>query len=197
MKRAALSFLGLTAVALAIALAQSADVLEDDMATRAIGLIVGVMIVVTGNLVPKLRPLSTQRRDGAAVAERFAGWALVLAGLGHVSAFAFEPLDRARFISAVIGIVAIGLIAVNWAEPIQRALSGGYADAPHKPRAAKAQRLTVLLLFAFFYVVATACTTYLFRGEPWFSDLTPWMTGMFIVAYAALSAVLERKRSCT
>src|SRR5215469_215511 len=85
------SFLGLLGVVALFALAKGKGIIEPAVARRAIGLLVGAMIVIVGNLVPKLRPLNSPSSDPAeaGAAERSAGWTLVLAGIVYIALFAF------------------------------------------------------------------------------------------------------------
>jgi len=200
-KTAVLSFIGLTAVAMAFAAARKMGVIEPAVATRAIGLVIGLMVVVTGNLLPKMRPLNSPRGNPAKVtaAERFAGWILVLAGIAYLALFLFAPLDQALPVSSIIGMGALVVIAANWMWLARGALFRGRQKAEGtvalSERAAEKRKLVIWLLFAFFYVVATACVAFLFGQKPWVHELALWMVVGFGMIYAALYAVLESKRS--
>ena len=80
---------------------------------RAQGVMVGLVLAVCANLVPKtLEPLSTTRCEPSRkqALQRFAGWTLVLAGLGYSIAWLVLPLDQARI--PAMSIVASGLLLV-------------------------------------------------------------------------------------
>ncbi len=112
---AVVGFLGVTLLSLAIGLADEMGVIESEVAKRAIGFAIGLMLVVVGNSLPKLRPLHSSRaKANSTASERLSGWALVLAGSAWIALFAFAPLNLARYVAAVIGISAVTLIAVNW-----------------------------------------------------------------------------------
>ena len=202
MKTVIFGFLGFTAVAAALAFAQRMGLLEPAATKRGLGLIIGVMVIVTGNFLPKVRPLNApgvNPAKAATAAERLAGWILVLVGIVDVGLFAFAPLDLAQRISAVLGFGAIVLIALNWAWLIRGALFGGTPNADdtlaERLLALKKRKLIIPLLFAFFYALATACAVYLFRDRYSAREIGWWMSLGFWLVYAALMVALESKRS--
>src|SRR5215470_16984693 len=195
MKTVIFGFLAFTAAAAALAFAQKMGLLHAAEVQRGLGLIIGVMVIVTGNYLPKVRPLNApgvNPSTAATAAERFAGWILVLVGIGYVGLFAFAPLDLARKISAILGITAIVLIAADWAWLIRGALYGGEANpeetAAERVQVVKKRKLIVPLLFAFFYVLATACAVFLFRDRQRIQEVGWWMSLAFWFVYAALMA---------
>jgi hypothetical protein len=198
-------FLALMGVAGAIAAAKTAGIIETTVERRALGLVIGVLVVLTGNLLPKTRPLSAAGggRARAMAVERFAGWTLVLAGLSYVALFMFVPLDQARTISSIIGMSAIAVVAANWLWQLRSAASRGQktmddtdANAPVPSKAvADRRKLLFHLLFAFLWVFATACAMSLFSTKRWSGQLGWGMTQSFFIMYAALTAVLGSRRS--
>lgn len=200
-KAAVFGFLGLIAAAMAVALAERTGVIEPAAAKRTMGLVIGVMVVVVGNLLPKMRPLNTSGGNPAraTAAERFAGWTLVLAGIAYIALFALAPLDLARPASSIIGIAAMVVIAANWAWLVRDVLSrphpSGQDTAALTQQAAEKRRLIAFLLFAFFYVLAAACAKFLLNDQRWVNELGSWMMVGFCILYAALIAVLDFKRS--
>lgn len=195
------SFLGLTGVAIAMTAAKGMGVIDAAVTKRSVGLVVGAMAIVIGNFLPKIRPLHVSVLDHveAAAAERLAGWVLVLTGIANVTMFAFAQLDQARRASGFIGIAAIAMIAVDWTW----LLSGALVHCRHITRDAVDARgqsggqrtLVVMLLFAFFWVLATANVKFLFEDMPWFNQLASWMTVGFCFIQAALTVALDRSRS--
>jgi len=201
MKMVIFGFLGFTAAAAALAAAQKMGFIEAAAVKRGLGLIIGVVVVITGNFLPKIRPLNAPGVNPAkatAIAERFAGWILVLVGIAYVGMFAFAPLEQARTISSILGIGAMVLIAANWAWLVRGALFGGQETpeetAAEREQAAKKRRLIVPLLFAFFYALATACAVFLLHDRRQINEVGWWMSLGFWLVYAALSAALESKR---
>src|SRR6185295_5166308 len=100
-KAALFGFLSLMGVAMGIAIARETGLIEAPVAKRALGLIIGITIVITGNLLPKLRPFGSPRgnHSRAALVERFTGWGLVLTGVAYVALFVFAPLNQAGTVS--------------------------------------------------------------------------------------------------
>ncbi len=192
-KTAVWRFLGLMGIALALAMARRMDLIELGEERRAMGMLIGVMVVVMGNLLPKMRPLQTPGRSPAQAssAERLAGWVLVLAGIVYLALFLFAPLDRAQSIASLIGIGALLLIALRWASLARVAWVGwakSAAETAGTNRRAKEQRKVVTaLLLAFFYLVATACLSFLFKHQAWFHDLAAWILVGFCFIFAVFS----------
>ena len=192
-KTAVLSFLGFSAVVAAIAGAKAAGVIDDEIAKRATGLVIGILVIVTGNFIPKMRPLYAPGRDPRRVhaSERFAGWTLVLAGIGYIGSFSFARLDEARVLASTIGICAMVLIAVNWAWLGRAVFFPPQPVTPLNGQAAERRRLIIVLLFAFFWILATACAKYLVNDQRWVNELGSWMTVGFCFLYAGLLIVLD------
>lgn len=98
------------AVSLGVRLAQAVGALDDvEIARRLSMVILGVFLMFTGNAIPKtLTPLSAMSCDAAKVqaAQRFTGWALVLAGAGFAAAWAVLPLSLATPVSITLFVVA-------------------------------------------------------------------------------------------
>jgi len=193
-----LGFLGFTLAAAALAAAQRLGFIEPELVKRAMGLILGVIIVVTGNFLPKTRPLNAPGVNPpgpAAAAERFAGWTLVVVGIAYVALFLFAPLDQARRISSVLGIVAMIYVAASWAWMLRGALFGGQEESLAERRhAGEKRRLIIPLLFAFFYALATASVVFLLHNRRLIDEVGWWMSLGFWLLYAGLMVILDPKR---
>jgi hypothetical protein len=200
LKTMILGFLGFALAAEALAFAQKMGLIEIPLEKRAMGLIMGAVIIVIGNFLPKTHPLAAPGVNPprpAAAAERFAGWTLFVVGLAYIALFIFAPLDQARKISSILGIGAMIYVAASWGWMLRGALLGGQAESlADQQRAAKKRKLIVLLLFAFFYTLATQCTFLLHNRSQIEEQVRGWMFLGFGLLYAALIVVLNRKR-CT
>jgi hypothetical protein len=198
LKTMMLGFLGFTLAAAALAFAQKMGFIEAPLERRAMGLIIGAVIIVTGNFLPKTRPLTAPGVNPpgpAAAAERFAGWTLFVVGIAYIALFAFAPLDQARKISSILGIGAMIYVAASWAWMLRGALLGGQEESlADRQRAAEKRKLIVPLLFAFFYALATACVVFLLHKRSQIEEVGWWMFLGFWLLYAALMVVLDRKR---
>jgi hypothetical protein len=180
---------GLTVTVAALAVASAMGFLDTDLAHRLIGMGLGLMMVLTGNLLPKLRPFKWMGSStGSAAIERSSGWLFALAGIGWVALFALAPLSEARQIAALIGVGAMLIIGVSFAWMAAKAWlqheSGPQADG----HATKRWQLLAWLVFAVFYVVVIACVKYLVEQPQLASELSMWILAGFWLAYAALSA---------
>lgn len=197
-----IGFLGLSAILVAIALGRFAGLIEITVEQRLFGLVIGTMIIVTGNFLPKMRPLNLGRGDRAktSAAERLAGWVLLLAGLAYIALFVFAPLNQARHISSIIGICAIVVIAVNWTWLARNVLFGSRQQLAGTTALSRStvrkQKLAAWLLFAFFYVLAVACVSFLFHDTRWGQQIGAWSIVAFASSYALLYGFLGDKRSC-
>ena len=196
-------FLSLTVIVVATALAKAAGLVEVAVEQRVFGLVIGAMIVVIGNFLPKMRPLNMDRIDPArtTAAERLAGWVLSLAGLVYIALFVFAPLNHARHVSSIIGIGAIVLIALDWTWLARSVLFGTrhrLQDAPQiSRRPAQKNKPALWLLCAFFYVLTAACITFLFHDTPWGHQIGSWSIVIFASIYAVLYGFLgDNQRSC-
>ena len=197
---AVLGFLGVTLIAMAFGLANKIGVIDTGVAKRGIGLVIGLMIVVIGNYLPKLRALAWARAHaGSTATERMSGWMLVLTGIAWIALFSFAPLDLARHVSAMIGISTLTIIAANWAWHARRGLllirKEQEGSAISTEQTAGKRRIVGYLLFAFFYAFVSACVKFLIDEMQVADKLTSWMLFAFCILYAALFAVLEYRHA--
>lgn len=186
------SFLGLTALALALTLSGKAGILDPLFVKRAIGVLIGATIVVTGNFLPKIRPMSAPAGNPAkaTAAERLAGWLLVLAGAAYLALFLFAPLDLARLVAPILGIAAVAVVAINWLWLAR----GGRSGAGHPDRGRQRSELMVGVLFALFYLFAAGCLSFLMDNKGVRDELSAWMLVAFCVLYSIVSVVLNLRR---
>jgi hypothetical protein len=196
-RTAMVGFLALTGTMAGLAIAKDSHVLDGGIAERAIGLVMGVTIIFTGNLVPKLRPLnaSTENRALAARAERFAGWILVLMGIVYTLFFVFAPLAEAKWLSSIIGLGAIAVIAVDWIWPRRRTPATSIETDDGTTTLTRRRTLAIWLLFAMFYAFAAVCIAFLFGHRGWGNGPASWLVVGFSLACAVLQIVLSAKRS--
>jgi hypothetical protein len=193
---AVLGFLDVTLIALAFALANKIGVIDADVSKRGIGFVIGCMIVVVGNYLPKLRAFTWTGTNASSTAtERISGWMLVLTGILWIALFAVAPLNQARHAAAMIGMSALAIIAVNWAWHARRAFFSGrkaeQGTTISYVQTAGKRKIVVYLLFAFFYVLVTSCVKFLFDEKQLADKLTSWMLLAFCLLYAGLFAVME------
>ena len=103
---------GIIAISLALALL-SPEVISDEVARRAVGVMLGLLVVPYANAVPKMLAPMAQIGGNAALDQRlrrFAGITLVLGGLGNAGAWLLAPLGRAAMIGG--GLLASSVLLV-------------------------------------------------------------------------------------
>lgn len=115
LRSAAVIFLGLFAVMIAIAIAKKTGHLDYDLAKRGVGMALGVMLVAAGNLLPKFHLFHSPRREAreSLAAERFAGWVFVVAGVAYLAVWALAPMATVMLISSLVGLTAFALVAID------------------------------------------------------------------------------------
>ena len=101
----------------------SPEYLSREMAGRLTGVLLGLVVVVYANAIPKSLVAMARLRCSPAreqAARRFAGWSLVLGGLGYVAAALAAPAASMHLVGGVI-------LAVALAAAVLRCLRGGEA----------------------------------------------------------------------
>lgn len=99
--------------------------LSPEWALRLTGALLGLVVVFYANVIPKsLTSLARLRGSPAAeqAARRFAGWSLVLGGLGYILAMLVAPL-------ASMHLVGGAILAAALVTALLRCLRGGKAAA--------------------------------------------------------------------
>jgi succinate dehydrogenase hydrophobic anchor subunit len=114
--RALLIAAGLIAGALALRWL-SPEYIGKDVGQRALGVMLGMLVVVYANAVPKMLAPLLQGRDAAReqALRRFTGVALVLGGLAYALAWMLAPLDRAALVAGSLLACALVLVIARWA----------------------------------------------------------------------------------
>ena len=113
--------LAVTFLAAAAALRYAAlqGVIGEDIATRAVQVIIGLGLAAYANVIPKQGGgprRSVEAETRAQAAQRVGGWAMTLAGLAHAGLWAFAPLSFASPASMVVvgGAVVLTLGHAVW-----------------------------------------------------------------------------------
>ncbi|MFN8588431.1 MAG: hypothetical protein U0704_11610 [Candidatus Eisenbacteria bacterium] len=185
--RAAFGFLGLAIALGVVAAARARGVLPPEPAARATGVLVGLVAIVGGNDLPKLRPLAALDLDDSRAArnERAIGWLLVVAGLASAAWFAWAPLAHARAASGAFGLGCLLLAALRvvFESRGDRASGAG-------PEARARSPLGAWLLFGIVYLFATACVQALADGDAGARAALGWSPVAFAAVYAAVQARL-------
>jgi hypothetical protein len=156
----------------------------------------GLLAIVTGNSVPKLRPLGG--RSGAARltgAERRAGWTLVVTGIVLAGLFAFAPIELARGLAPVVALGGVGLIELDWIWAAWTARSrSGESSGSRTPVSPGQRAIAVWLLVGIAYVLVTASLKYITDDSPRVRDLGAWAVIGFSVTFSLLYALPDLRR---
>lgn len=110
---------GLMGAALVLKWLSRDGVITGDVSQRLIQVAIGVVLVISGNVVPKqLDKLSDDGCEPSRVQarKRLAGWTFVLAGLAYAIIWIVAPIDRAPMISMCVvgGAVLLVLVPCLW-----------------------------------------------------------------------------------
>lgn len=110
--------IGIVGLALLATLARRYDIIGEDMPTRLVLGVTGLMVVWLGNRLPKTIAPSRHRRQ----VQRMAGWSMVLSGLVYAAVFAFAPLHIAVFVGC--GAIILGLaVTVGYTVSLRRGVN--------------------------------------------------------------------------
>jgi len=177
----------------AVVIAKETGQIDGIMAKRGVGALMGLIMVVTGNILPKLIfPLTRTARIGTA--ERVSGWILVLTGLALVAAFAGLPDDNVALQGALIGLtgfagVGLILIASGWsvARDGLNVLAEPEGAAPLAYRSARVRVSAIFILHAIAWAFA------MFVADAiWDDQAAIWMVVAFSIANGLLALVLRK-----
>ena len=82
-----------------------------DGGERGTGVVIGLVLAWTGNLMPKWGAAKSCAKDGEAFRmRRFAGIVLMLGGIGYALAFVFAPLEQAAYWAMLPVVLALLMI---------------------------------------------------------------------------------------
>ena len=79
--------------------------ISTEWAQRLLGVLLGAVVVAYSNSIPKILTARARAASSAAAdqaARRFAGWSLVLGGMGYMGAALFAPIGMANLIGAAL-----------------------------------------------------------------------------------------------
>jgi len=162
------------------AIAKKTGVMDPDLAKRGAAAMIGLVLIVTGNFVPKLRLFQPQDgASGASAVDRFAGWTFVACGAAFVAVWLFAPIDKAVLGSPMIGIAGFLLVLARWLAWKGKRSSG------LMPRFTQGRFAVVLLLGSILWTFAI-----FFADAIWGDSVAQWMAIGFSIVLAALAPLI-------
>lgn len=138
---------GVLAGILMIAAARETGLIAPDLGKRLGAAMIGMMLAVCGNILPKIAGrLELGRRTAAAyaAADRGVGWALVFLGGLYAAVWLFAPLEYAAMVASALGLGGLALTVVLWATRVNSTEPHAYVGLLTSPSGLG--RLTVLFL---------------------------------------------------
>lgn len=103
--------IGVIAISAALAGMEALGLISGAIAERGVGAVLGLLVIAYGNAMPKiLAPMDNGDPARKQALQRFAGWTLVIGGIGYVLAFLFLPLEYAAYGAVACGVTALGIV---------------------------------------------------------------------------------------
>ncbi|WP_339872102.1 hypothetical protein [uncultured Brevundimonas sp.] len=176
-----------------VVIAKETGQIDGVMAKRGVGALLGLIMVVTGNFLPKLIfPLNRAAPVGAA--ERLCGWILVLTGLALVAAFVILPDAGVALQGALIGLAGfagVGLTLITSGGSAPRDAAADRAEpagiSPVAQRSARARVSAIFILHAIAWALA------MFVADAiWDDPAAIWMVIGFTIANSLLALALRK-----
>ena len=123
--------IGVLIIAIAGALSWLAPAyISAELSHRLLGALLGAVVVVYANAIPKMLATRVRLRCTPAedqAARRFAGWSMVLGGVGYMLAWLFAPLGLAALIGG--GLLA-GALLIALVRCLRTGASGTSSGSP-------------------------------------------------------------------
>lgn len=132
---------------IAISIGQGTGLVEGDFSMRLAAAMMGILVAICGNVLPKLARRIEMARESAAAfasADRFAGFALVVSGIAYAGIWIFAPLERAMFGASLVGLGGFLLALALWM--VKARPTSNYSNPKLPLTAAVAGRMTLFLL---------------------------------------------------
>jgi hypothetical protein len=149
------------------------------IARRGVGAMLGLMLMVTGNFVPKLRLF--QPATGAThsdAIDRFAGWIFVVCGFAFAAAFLFVPANQVFIVPPLIVLAGFLAVLIRWLRS-KGTLPG---------RVTSGRRTLVMMLASILWV----CAIFL-ADAIWGDYVSRWMAIAFPILLILFSAFRASK----
>ena len=180
----AIAIVACAVLMMAFGIAKLTGTLDPLLARRGVGVMIGLVLVATGNFVPKLRLFqpATGAADGDAI-DRFAGWTFVACGLAFAAVFLLAPADTILIVPPLIVLAGFLAVLARWLvwkrkEPSRLSLH------------LTPGRLAMAMVLA---AVLWTCAIFL-ADVVWGDSVSRWMAILFAIVLLAFSAFGAVKR---
>ena len=110
-------------ISLGVSLASTYGIIDGSASKRAMGVVLGLVLVVYANSIPKiLTPLTAGKCDPAREQsfQRFAGWTFVLSGLAYSISWLLLPVETARTVAMLFVAAGVLLVGVRLLSSVMR-----------------------------------------------------------------------------
>lgn len=179
----AISVVALLAVFAALVVAKEMNWIGAELARRAVSALIGVLLAVCGNYLPKLTGAPGADSGSLGRADRAAGRLLMVTGLGFALIWVLAPLDWARSVSPLAGLGGGLLALAAWANAA-RAAEGGPA------RLAISAMSTAVRLAVATIVVSILATFGLFEIDRlWGDQAAQWSAIVLVMVLVFIGAL--------
>ncbi len=181
---------GLIAAVLIFALAKEFGLIDGSIAKRVVGILFGAILIVTGNLLPKIvQPLkaSLQGAANTKAVERFAGRTFVLTGVLYIAVWVFAPKEHAMLISSAIGLIAFAVVGAICIRLAFSAPASQLFDTEKTLPTAKPSLCNRTSLLFIFHALAWVFAMF-FVDSLWGDKAAPWMVIGFVMANGLLAS---------
>ena len=167
--------------------AKETGALPPDEVKRGVGIVLALMLTVTGNFLPKL--LHPDRGHAEVLRrQRRAAWGLVLTGAALVVALLAAPADRVELWSGIVGLGGLSIVfldaLIHAPGRVMRERSAA-AQGTEERRHAAIRQGALFIIHAIGWVFAMFLADYL-----WGDAATIWMVIAFTIANGALAIFL-------
>jgi hypothetical protein len=172
---------GLAILAAGLGVATLTGRVDHMAAVRYFGIFMGLLMLVSGNALPKL----VQPQAAGARAARVAGWLLVLGGLAVVALWIWMPEAGRILVTSATGLAIFALVLVV-AVIMTAGMPRGRADSPEMRRAALHRSLLfhilhgVMWAFAFFLAAALG-----------YGKNIPWLVAVYTASMALVDVCIR------
>ncbi len=183
------AYIVLFAAFAAIVVTKEAGMLPSSESKRLVGIVLALMLAVTGNFLPKL--LHPDGSNPATLrSQRRSGWGLVVTGLVLVAALLAAPADRIELWAGLLGLGGLSWVLLD---ALYRPGANLRAD-PARDLSEPEKKHAAARTSALFIVHAIGWVFAMFLGDYFWGDgAAKWMVIAFTIANGLLAVAFSGK----